>query len=150
VLQEQFYDNRYFDVFGENSYESMFSAVFKANKPPPAHCKYFMMEKFLTAPTAAQRYSAYHILGFGSYNYGVLSQQEAVNMFSLLKKHFFSLSPTDQLRIVEYYMGTMTQKERCKESYIELVPGSFEFFKQVYFTSIPNTPIWRLLDLLLW
>lgn len=150
VLQEQFYDNRYFDVFGENSYESMFSAVFKANKPPPAHCKHFMMEKFLTAPTAAQRYSAYHILGFGSFDYGVLSQPEAVNMFPLLKKHFFSLSPTDQLRIVEYYMGTMTQKERFKESYIELVPGSFEFFKQVYFTSIPNTPVWKQLDLLLW
>jgi hypothetical protein len=150
VLQEQIYDNRYFNIFAENTYESMFSAVFKANKRPPAHCVYFMLEKFLTAPTEAQRYSAYHILGFGSYDYGVLSQQEAVNMFSLIKKHFFSLSPSDQLSIVEYYMGTMTQKERFDKPYIELVSGSFEFFKQIYFTSIPNTPVWKLLDSLLW
>jgi hypothetical protein len=150
VLQEQLFDNRYFDIFVENSYESMFSAVFKANTYPPAHCAHLMMEKFLTAPTAGQRYSAYHILGFGSYDYGVISQQEAVNMFPLIKKHFFSLNHTEQLRIVEYYMGTMTQKERFKESYIELVPDSFEFFKQVYFTSIPNTPVWKQLELLLW
>jgi hypothetical protein len=148
ILQEQMFDNRYSDIFGENSYESMFSAVFKTTKPPPEYCVHFMLEQFLIAPTAAQRSIAYHILG--SYEYGVLSQQEAINTFPLIKKYFFSVTPSEQLRLVEYYMGRMTEKERSKESYIELVSGSFEFFKQIYFTSIPNTPVWKLLDSLLW